>query len=78
MTQHRHDDGERRQYDYGIPPGLSERRTSCRREVDWTRTLYTTVLDQHMEDTITDEQMEKAITPVMEKIRADELTKPRG
>jgi len=61
MTHHERDNDERRQYDYGIPPGFDERRTSCRREVDWTRTLITTILDQHMEDTVSDEQMEEQL-----------------
>ena len=72
MKHYKRDAGERRQYDYGAPPGLEERRTSPRRDLDRTRTIYTTVLDRHMEETVSDEKIEKALSSVMEKIKADE------
>ena len=72
MEFHERDDCERRLYDYGIPPGIDERRSSVRRELDWSRTMYKLIFDQHMEDTISDEEMEKDLAPVMEKILSGE------
>ena len=68
---------DRRQNNFGfIPgPGFVERRKGGRRGDDRFAATLKAIFDQHMEDTITDEQMQRILEPVLNKIRKNESEK---
>ena len=61
---------DRREYNDGPPEGTDERRVDHRRENDHYRANIKTVLDLSMEETVTDEEVNKVLAPVLEKIKA--------
>ena len=61
---------DRRSYNYGPPDESEERRINHRREEDKFRVWLKAIFDWHMEETITDEQVQKVLKPVLEKVRA--------
>ena len=60
---------DRREYNEGPPSGVEERRVSYRRDNDRYRADLKTVLDLEMEETVTDEEVNKVLGPVLEKIK---------
>ena len=70
MEFHERNDDERRLYDFGIPPGVDERRSSIRRELDWSRSMYSSIFDRNMEETVSDEKIKNITAPVIEKIKS--------
>lgn len=64
---------DRREYDSGPPDGSDERRTVYRRENDLYRENIKTALDLSVEDTVTDEEVNKVLLPVLKKIKSGEF-----
>jgi len=60
---------DRREYNDGPPEGTDERREEYRREDDQYRADLKSALDLEMEDTVTDEEVNKVLGPVLEKIK---------
>ena len=61
---------DRREYNDGPPEEDEERRIIHRREDDKYRADLKSVLDQSVEDTVTDEEVDKVLVPVLENIKA--------
>jgi len=61
---------DRREYNYGPPNGLGERRYTNRREGDKFKVWLKAIFDWHMEETISDEQVRHILEPVLKKIQA--------
>ena len=60
---------DRREYNDGPPDGIDERRTEYRRDSDQYRADLKSMLDISMADTVTDEEVNKVLGPVLEKIK---------
>ena len=50
-------------------PGFVERRVANRRSDDRFGALLKSIFDSHMEDTVSDEQIQRVVEPVLKKIR---------
>ena len=61
---------DRREYNDGPPEGTDDRREEYRREDDRYRADLKSVLDLEMENTVTDEEVNKVLGPVLEDIKA--------
>jgi len=61
---------DRREYNDGPPMGTEERRVTYRRDNDLYRENMKTALDLSMEDTVTKEEVDKVLGPVLEKIKS--------
>ena len=61
---------DRREYNDGPPDGVDERRFENRRENDQYRADLKSMLDQEVEDSVTDEEVNKVLGPVLEQIKA--------
>jgi len=61
---------DRREYNDGPPNGVEERRVEHRREDDQYRADIKTVLDLEMDETVTDQEVNKVLGPVLENIKA--------
>ena len=64
---------DRRVYNYGPPDGSSERRFVHRREEDKFKVWLRSILEWHMEETISDEQVKHLLEPVLARIHADDF-----
>ena len=61
---------DRREYNEGPPEGLEERRVEHRRENDQYRADLKTVLDMEMDESVSDQEVNKVLGPVLENIKA--------
>ena len=61
---------DRREYNDGPPEGYEERRVENRRDSDVYRENIKTVLDLSMDDTVTDEEVNKVLGPVLANIKS--------
>ena len=60
---------DRREYNDGPSDETEERRVEYRRGSDQYRADLKSVLDLEMEDTVTDEEVNKVLAPVLENIK---------